>query len=873
MIWHSSEKKDVVTFFNTDENNGLSSQKVDELKVLYSEAEQARPSVFKIFLSQFSGTLSIITLALLLLSVIVSVASSSDTWILSATAAVIIMLGTAFNTAEIYLSNNMKRSIKAMRCSAARVLRDGTEATVSSSELIPGDILLLSEGELIPADARLIETNGFRCDEYVLTGETVDVEKDADAVFEDIAPTSARQNMVFADCCVMHGTAKAVVTEVGSNTEARKQKKNLKIAKNSEDAYQTALHKINKYSLTVSLTVAALIFILTVIFNLQQAELNFSNFIVDSLFNSIALIISAVPETLPASVAIILWTAVQKLNNSDYTVTRSATLQNAANISVICAEKTGVLTPDNMSVAKIYDGRKIFDLSAEEPNDSAVGVVKMALVCGNSIDYSASASQLGYDSSVAALESFCDKYADISIGSSLNLYPMAAYIPFDADRRVITSVNMIGGQHYSICKGAAEAILPLCDNANYDTLIKLSDSMAAEGLRVIAVAIKPLDSLPAIPSAAQLEEGLSFLGLIAFADTLDGSIISTVAECNNAGIRTVMLTGDSLATAKAVAERAGITLSANSFISGEEIRRMSDEELDAKINMYSVFARINAEDKYRIVKALQHNNEAVAVTGSRRSDAPVLRKADLGITPRQANDVVKYAADVAVKNTAIPHILEIIKISKDAFFNIRKIIHYFLSCNIGELAAMLMASLFFGKPALISAQILLINFITDVLPAITLSLSPTDDSVIYTAKRSHKKIFPPHSVLAISVQAFFICCFTLIAYGIGSATSSACGQTMALAVLGFCQILHILPSYTDKLLFKSRILSHKLIFLNSAVSVIVLLAVLLTPLKDFFGMVALSGAQWWTVILLPLAFMLTDELIKIGFELYNKYSK
>ncbi len=870
MIWHSSEAQDVVKFLNSDENNGLSAERADELYKLYTFEAAEKPSLIKIFFSQLKGYLAAIMLISALLSIVLSIVFKTNTWSLSVTAVAVIFLGTAFAAAEQYISEKTKRSVKAQKISSARVIRNGEEITVTSNQVVPGDILILNAGELIPADARLIGAVNFRCDEYVLTGETVDVEKDALMVYEDIAPTNERKNMVFADCCVTHGYAKAVVTDISPNTEANKQRQNLKTGKASGNAFENTIHFINKYSLIIAGITSTLIFILTILFNLNQ-DLNFSHFVVNTFMNSTAIIVSAIPETLPASIAIILWSAIKNMDNSGNYTPRSSAIEAVSGVSVICAEKTGVLTPNQMTVAKIFDGKKITDLTETLPDEESSAVVKMAMICGNAINFSSNSNEINTDSGDQAIADFCLKHEGLSTTDCLHLYPMVSAVDFDNNHRLITTVNMIGGKHYVITKGAPEALVNACANANPEILLKISEHLAEDALRVIGVAIKQIDEVPAIPSASELETELSFLGFIGLEDTPDYSTVKTVEQCEKAGIRTVMITGDSLTTAKAIARRIGIFHDSMNAITGEELSLISDEELDRTVNLYSVFARITPNEKYRIIKALQHNNETVAVTGSRNSDAPVLRKAAVGISPSGATDVVHFASDFSVKDTGIKNIANIIKASKSVFFNIRKIIHYFLSCNIGELLALLLSTLIFGAPALIAAQVLIINFITDVLPAISMSFSPIDSRVIYSRKKEHTKIFPLRAVITIAIQSVTLAVLTLIGFNAGVAASVQHGQTMALAVLGLSQIIHILPSYSERLMINSRLFKYKLIFAQVGISVAILLAIMLSPARALFGLAALTGVQWTTAILLVALFILIDELIKVGFYFYNKF--
>ncbi len=874
MIWHSSDKDSVTAFFGTDENSGLSSQKAEELHDLYVEQTvKSKPSFIKLLSAQLNNYIALIMIVAVAFCIVISVVSGSKTWILSAAVAVIIVIDALFNALQQYTADKIKHGVKSTKKSVVKVIRDGKETEIDSDYLVTGDIMLLNAGDYIPADARLLQTANFRCDEYILTGETVDVEKDAYSTFEDIAPLSHRRNMVFEGCSVMHGSAKAIVTDTGTNTEYAKSLKLKKASSNNDSAYKSVVNLINKYSVIISCVTAFIIFLLTVLFNLQQSEMSFSGLVANSFADSLAVVLAAVPEALPATISVILWAAIKKLQRNGNLILKTSTLQNAANISVICADKTGVLTPDNMCVAKVFDGKSICDTESEEPSDTAKAVVKMAMICGNSLDYSDSSSETVEDSSAAALADFCRSFDSVSVDECKNMYPMLASVPFDNEHRMITTVNMINGKYFVISKGSPASLLKCCVNSS-DKLNEIAENLADDALRVIAVGIKEIESVPAIPGAAELESGLSLLGFIGLSDTPDAETVKTVEECKNAGIRTVMITGDALPTARAVARRIGILPDNMNSVTGKQIEEMSDAELDLKVNSYSVFARVSPTDRYRIVRALQHNNETVAVTGSRNSDAPVLRKANVGFSPdSNVSDVVCNAADVTSQKLTLKNISDVIKAAKSTYFNVRRVIYYFLSCNIGELLAFFLCTLFFGKPMLLAAQLLWINLITDILPSLSVGLSPTDENAAHIRPQQYKKIFNLRSVISIGIQSIFLCIFSLVAYKTGCRISIECGRTMALGIFGFAEILHILPSYSDKLIINTDLRRQKTVLINVAASVLLMLGVMLLPIKSVLGLTDLTGGQWTTIILMSVILALIDELIKIGFYLYKKFSK
>ncbi len=870
MIWHSSEKQAVLNYFGTDKNQGLTKEAAEQLNSLkLLEKEKPINEISKIFFSGFSKPVNVGIAVLTVICAVLSIIADNVFWPYII-ALIILIFGNFSYALQKHFAKDTKSQVKNKRKSTARVIRDGETINVPSDELVVGDIIILQSGDYIPADARLIETVGFRCDEYALTGEIVDVEKDCDALVEDIAEIPTRSNMVFAGCSVTHGSAKAIVTEIDADTEIKRQYLLNRKSNNSNIPFNNTIKSVEKFSTYISVAVAFLICFVLVLANLSKTELNFALFLSDNILNSIAVVVAAVPETLPISAALIIWTAIKNLSKKGIVFHKSSVLEKAAGISVICADKTGVLTNDKMLVEKIYDGNEIKDTS-DNPGAAAVLAARLAIVCGNGVDYGINSSRIVADSSENALIDFCSRFEIADREELLNMYPPLAHIPFDNTRKRITSVNMISGKTVVIVKGAPEGIIPLCRDIDNDAVLTAHNEMSEQGLRVIAVAYRPIAEIPAMPTAEELEQSLIFAGLIGLSDAPDSDIITTIEQCSAAGIRTVMTTGDSDTTARVLARRIGILPDGMKCIDSSAIKEMSDSDLDKEITGYAVFSRIDEEDRYRIVKSFMHNNETVAVTGSRSCDAAVLRKADIGFALEDtATDVAKIAADFIVTNRSISSLLDVIKFARNLFEEIKKIIYYFLSSNIGELLALFVGTVLFSSPILIAPQILLINLITDILPCISLGLSPVDDSILNCTPSNKRGVFNVKAAVTMLVQAFTICVLTVIAFAIGSKNGTATAQTMAFASLALLQIVHIFPSYSEKLLIDSNILKHRHIFTASALCIVFILIIVLSPLANIFGMTALTIGQWLLIALFAVIMFVVDEGIKIFFKLYNR---
>ncbi len=872
MIWHSTDSKDVLKYYGVDENTGLTAEQVKNAELIENgDTQKPIALLLKLAGRQFNNVFYILMLIGAVISAVISLSSGSRAWVSTLCILLVIFIDSAYNIYQRYLCFRAKHETQSKSVTDITVIRDGIQSVIKSDRLVNGDIILLKSGDYIPVDARLITANGFRCDEYALTEETVDVEKDADFIADDIAFIKDRRNMAFCGCTVTHGTATAVVTDTGEDTEIAREEYLADNERFRVNLSKEQIASIIKYSTIVASLAALLVFILYITFDYGQAAHGFAGTVVSSFVSAMALIIAAVPETLPVAVLVVLWLTVKLLAKDGIFVNKFSSLENTAGISVICADKTGVLTCDSFVVQKIYDGEAVINVDTETASKSAVTLMKLALITSISTDYTDNAAAVVQDSSDLAISEFCSEHSGIKLDDYKNMYPVISSIPFDEQRKRVSAISMISGSTFLIVKGAPESIIDLCDNVNKDEILKIYEDLANEALRVIAVAYRPLAEIPPMATAEELECNLTFAGFIGLKDVFDKSIIFSAEECKKAGIRTIMITGDGLATAKAVARRIGILPDNMQAILGSEIAAMSDEELDRSVNSYSVFARVLPQDKYRIVKALKHNNEIVAVTGNKNSDAPVLRKANLGIANlKTATDVVKQTADISVEDTGIVNILNIIKRAKTVFYSIKKITHYFLSCNSGELLTVLLGAVIFACPPIVATQLLLVNLLTDILPTLALGKIPIDSSILYDRQSDYQKLFTRKTVISTSLQALALAVIAIISFSFGKPFGIETAQTMVFATLALGEVLHILSMYSDKVLIESNIFKHKLILITAAVCITAIALVLFTGIGGLFGLVILTPSLAITAIMLSVIFFAIDELIKIGFIFYEK---
>lgn len=860
MIWHSSEKNSVLNFFNVDKEIGLSSAKAE---LILSEINSARKephiaSLIKKFTKQFNNLTTIVLLVAVVLCVIISIIANSGVNLATLMIITVMALFGVLSVLKNFFLEKFENSAEEYKKYTATVIRDGEKITINSDEIVNGDILVVTAGDFIPADARLIEAVNLHCDEYVLTGETVYVDKNADSLSEDISEIKNRNNMIFAGCSVMSGHGVAIVTEIRNETELAKQKINKSYM--YEDK-KSQISTVCKYSGIIIAVFCSIIFVLNLIFNGASREQNFAITVINAVINCTAIAIACYPESLPSIVSAIKSMGIKKLKEAGIIVLNPSVIKKASKISVICADKGEVFTTDKLTVKKLFNGRKITDV-VDGLDEEDLMLLKLSAT---------SFDEENITPTDLALFDICEKNAGLSINDFKNLYPTLSIIPFDNERKLITSVKMVNGKPFAIVKGAPEMLVNICYGIDSQAALKVSDMLAADALKIIAVGYKELTDIPAIPNTVELENGLTFAGFIGFETELNPNTLKAVKSLENANIRCVLITGDNLITAKAIAEEAGILNNGLKCITEEEISAMSDEELDREVTSYAVFARISPESRFRIVKALSHNNEKVAITGSSVFDAPSLRKATLGIALKSScADVAKNASDLIIEDTSLNSILTAIATCKNVYLSIKRTLHYILSSNLGELLTVFFGLIIFRVPVLLAVQLLFVNVITDIFPALSIGMAPID-SVKITNDKS--RIFTLKSSVKLGIEAVFITVLALIGYSLGNVYSSQIASTVVFGIIGFSQILHIGSCYSETYIWKSQIFKNKFILITAIVSAAVMFISLSTPIGLLFGLATLPAQSSFAIILLVIAFIIGDELIKFGFKLYEKYAK
>jgi len=862
MIWHSAGIDDIINSLSTNLQNGLSNGEADNRLSEYgknSVAELEKPTYLKRLCDQLKNKTALILIAIAILTFIIGLIYGEKNAYASLLLIVIVVINSLVSAFHLYSSDHARSRLKGLTNPLVTVIRDGITKQIPSDQLVPGDIMLLKEGDYITADARLIESTEFRCNESSITGDVIPVEKHYDYILEDITPVEERNNMVFSGCTVVHGTAKTVVVATGLSTETGHN--SIISHQIGDDALplQSLLDKTGNILNIVIICFCALFFAFAMLRNFRDAEF-FASFTLNTLMNSIALAVAAIPECLPAISTIVISLGIERIVKDNIIIKKAGAVELLGHTSVVCADKTGILTHNNMILSRIYDGENMLNLEDKNPTDKASLIIKLAAIC----------STLSNDATENAIFKACLSYNSLSRVDIENMYPCLNKIPFDPERKTMTTINMIDGKTFAIVKGAAEILIEKCVNCDKEAILKQNDAMAQDAMRMICIAMKPLDEIPANPNPEDIENNLIFVGLLGIYDPPRNGAISAIADCEAAGIHTIMITGDHPITARAVARRIGILKDGTELITGSELDELSDDELNENIEKYSVFARISPADKVRIIKAWQKKNEIVTITGDSAVDADALTLSDIGCAVgKHGTDIARGCADIVITDNSFQSVVSAIKESRGLFENIRKSIIYLFSCNFAELLLFLIGILFTKNAIapLTAVQLLLVNLLTDSAPGISLSFEKAENHVM--RRKPHGlsgHIFDSSTIISISLEAVFIAAMSLIAFFIGQASSDAVAVTMCFATLSIIQIFHLFNIKTSRSVFssvKTLFTSNKVMSISAATVFVIILLLTLTPIGSLFGLKMLSFGKFLISLILAICIVPFCEIKKI----------
>ncbi len=745
-------------------------------------------------------------------------------------------------------------ALKNMSAPHARVIRDGVEKIIDASELVPGDIILLEAGDFVPADARLLHSAGLKSEESALTGESVPSEKDYSVTIKENAPIGDRHNMVYSGCSITYGTAKAVVTATGMDTEMGKIANMLDGEEETQTPLQQKLASLGKYLGIIALACCVIIFIVGLANDIPVLEI---------FMTSVSLAVSAIPEGLPAIVTIVLSIGVMRMVKKNALIRKLPAVETLGSASIICSDKTGTLTQNRMTLTKVYvDGENDTENITASNSEKARKLLMYAtLCCDGSVVFDGDTEKHIGDPTETAIVLASHKNGMPK--DDLNKkYTRLGAIPFDSDRKLMSTVNNIDGKNVVIVKGAFDMMASRVISGDLEKAKSFTESMSENALRVLAVAYKEIDSLPDTLTSESLENGLIFMGLVGMIDPPRPEAKDAVAICRKAGIKPVMITGDHVVTASAIARELGILQDGDKAITGAELDDMTDTEFDAVIESISVYARVSPENKIRIVKAWQRKGQVVSMTGDGVNDAPALKAADIGCAMGiTGTDVAKGAADMTLTDDNFATIVDAVREGRGIYANIKKVVGYLLGTNIGEVITVFVAMLLWHKTPLLSMQLLWINLVTDSLPAIALGMEAVENDVMNKKpKPKNEGIFANGLALRVLLQGALFALLTLIGFKVGEnvTNSLAGGQTLAFMVLALSQVVQSFNMRSDRSLFKVGFFTNRTLNLAALASTALVLIILFTPIGSIFGLVALPSKLYLIglgLVLVPFVYM------------------
>jgi Ca2+-transporting ATPase len=867
VTFYNESKEQVINALETDSARGLSAAEASKRLEKYGEnrlREKKKKTMLGRFFEQFKDVMIIILLAAAAVSFIIAcVENNPKEFFEPLLILLIVILNAIMGVLQESKAEKALDALNNMSAPHARVLRDGVESIIEASGLVPGDIIRLEAGDFIPADARLIKSVSLKSEESALTGESVPSEKSADTVVDENAPLGDRSNMVFSGCSVTYGTATAVVTATGMATEMGQIANLLDSEKDNQTPLQQKLAQLGKYLGFLALGACAIIFVVGLLNNIPPLEI---------FMTAVSLAVSAIPEGLPAIVTIVLSIGVQRMVKRGALIRKLPAVETLGSASIICSDKTGTLTQNRMTVLKVYvDGE---ELPATLRNDEKVAdMIKLAaLCCDANVIFNGDKEEHIGDPTETAIVVAAHKLGLEKADLNKN-YPRVAELPFDSDRKLMTTVNKINGKNIVIVKGAFDVLTSRCIAGDIENAKKATEQMSEEALRVLAVAFKEIDSVPESPTSENLENGLTFLGLIGMIDPPREEAKEAVETCRKAGIKPVMITGDHIITASAIARELGIITGSDKAITGTELDSMTDDELDKVVGNIAVYARVSPENKIRIVKAWQRKGQVVSMTGDGVNDAPALKAADIGCAMGiTGTDVAKGAADMTLTDDNFATIVEAVREGRGIFANIKKVIGFLLGTNIGEVITVFVAMLLWHTSPLLSMQLLWINLVTDSLPAIALGMEPVDKDIMNKKPRPKEESLFAHGFgVRIALQGVMFAVLSLIAFVIGrnsvagnQALALDTARTMTFIVLALSQVVQAFNMRSEKSLFKIGLFTNKKLNLACLTSLVLVLIVLFTPLHSPFGLVIMNPKMYLIALglcLIPLVIMEFSKLI------------
>lgn len=868
MNWWQMETKEAARRLETDEKQGLTSQMAAERLVQKGRNELAetdgKKSLFWRFLAQFDDFMILLLLGAAVVSVVISRLSGENDVLDAVMILGIVVLNAALGLFQESKAEKALEALKKMAAPHARVIRDGIVREIPAAEVVPGDLLLLETGDAVCADGRVVESRSLKTEESALTGEALPVEKTSVGGLPEETATGDRKNMVLAGGYVVYGKGKVLVTATGMDTEMGRIAAMLFHTSDSMTPLQKKLEQTGKQLGIGALAICALIFCMGIL----QEKPPFSMFM-----TAVSLAVAAIPEGLPAIVTIVLAMGTSRMSEKHTIVRRLSAVETLGGAQVICSDKTGTLTQNRMQVTTWTD------YSHREPKneDLRETVANLFALCN---DCNVSDGNLQGEPTEKALGEYAQSMG-IDFAALRRDMPRVGEIPFSSARKRMTTLHKTEDGWISVTKGAPDILLEKCafcmegsgqvpfDSRRKSMARMVNGEMAAQALRVVAVAFRQWSEKPPLTEEA-LERNLVFAGMAGMVDPPRPEVKEAVHLCRQAGIRPVMITGDHVLTAEAIGRELGIYQKGDCAVTGAELDKMSDKELETAAETCTVFARVAPEHKVRIVKAFQKSGNVVAMTGDGVNDAPALKTADIGCAMgKSGTEVAKGASDLILTDDNFATIVEAVREGRGIYDNIRKAVHFLLSSNIGEILTIFVAMLLGWAAPLLPIQLLWVNLVTDSLPAIALGMEPAEENIMERPPRKNTdSLFGDGLGGRILLEGVMIGVLALLAFGIGHVyfdqeNGYAVGRTMAFAVLSLSQLVHAFNMRGEGSLGKLPFCSNKWLLMAFVVGVALqCVVIMMPPLAGIFQVVPLNGEQWLLTAALALAPLPLVELEK-----------
>ena len=852
-MWHSSSVEEVSKKLKTNINIGLSEEEAQKRFERYGPnnlKEKKKESIFVKFIKQFNDFMIITLIIAAIISAVVSKLNGEADYIDSIIIVAIVIFNAIMGLVQEQKAEKSLEALKKMSAPNAKVRRNGRVQEIDATMVVPGDIVILEAGNYVPADCRLINSYNLKIEESALTGETIPSLKDSSKILKENTAMGDLCNMVFATTIVVNGHGEAIVVETGMNTRVGKIAGMIIEDESPETPIQKKLAEVGKILAIACIIICVLIFVIGIFKKIP---------IIEMFMTSVGLAVAAIPEGLPAIVTIMLSIGVTKMAKKNSIIRKLPAVETLGSSSVICSDKTGTLTQNKMTVTEV---RNCF---GRANSNERKFIFELGTMCTDTTEERIN-GKLGFVGEATEV-AISNAAMEEGVSKSFLYDEMKRIndIPFDSKRKMMTTIHKYGNGYRIITKGAPDVLLKRCSNcysggqivpifSKKDDINEQNNQMAEKALRVIAVAYKDVEKLPEMQD---VEKDLIFCGLIGMIDPPREGVKEAVRTCRRAGIKTVMITGDHLQTAKAIAKELGILKRGDLAIDGETLERMSQHELEQNIMDYSVFARVSPEHKVRIVKAFQSTGAVVAMTGDGVNDAPALKNADIGIAMgKGGTDVAKNAADMILLDDNFVTIVEAVKQGRNIYDNIKKAIHFLISTNIGEIVTIFFGLVLGIKSPLLAIQLLWINLVTDSLPAIALGLEKEEENIMSRLPRNPKKnLFADGLWWKIIIEGAMLGMFTLLAFSIGNRLYSVeVGRTMAFLTLGILELVHSFNIKSEESIFKIGVFENKYLIGALVLGVILqVIVVVVSPLAQIFSLVPLTGIQWLYTVLIAIA--------------------